>query len=254
MPDTESFYDYLADDYKLIYPDWQASVVRQAEALDGVVQEFFGSNVTKILDAACGIGTQAIGLAELGYSLTASDISARELAQAAQEAKARGLEIKFKRCDMRDAAKTFEGKFDLVIACDNAIPHLLSDEDILQAFRSFFAATGENGGTIISVRDYAEVEKEGTIINPRLIHNIDDGRRILFDTWEFDGEYYEVIIYSLEDRGGSDLRARAIRGGRYYCVSIHKLESLFKEAGFKNVTTLRDRFFQPLLVARKKVN
>jgi SAM-dependent methyltransferase len=228
-------------------------VARQAEALDSVIREFFGTNINKILDAACGIGTQAIGLATLGYSLTASDISARELAMAEQEARARGLEVTFKRSDMRGVAEEFEEIFHLVIACDNAIPHLLSDEDILRAFRSFHAATVENGGAIISVRDYGGMDKEETIINPRRVHNITGGRVVLFDIWEFNGDYYDVTIYSLADRGDGDLHAKAIRGGRYYCVSIQKLEALFEEAGFEHVTTLRDRFFQPLIVARKKI-
>lgn len=252
MADTETFYDQLAENYRLIYPDWEASLARQAKALDRVIQEHFSPDATKILDAACGIGTQCIGLAALGYRLSATDISERELNQAAQEARARTLEIQFKRSDMRTVADAFAEKFDLVIACDNAIPHLLTDEDILQAFRSFYTATGENGGVIISVRDYAAIETQGTTINPRGVRTVEGRRTILFDTWDFDGQHYDVTIYLLEDRGGSNLSVKVVRGGRYYCVSIQKLEILFKDAGFEEVATLREHFFQPLIVARKK--
>jgi hypothetical protein len=37
-------------------------VERQASILDGIIREYFGGNVKSILDAACGIGTQSIGL------------------------------------------------------------------------------------------------------------------------------------------------------------------------------------------------
>jgi len=40
----------------------------------------------RILDCACGIGTQAIGLAALGYCVTASDLSEGALAEAKKRA------------------------------------------------------------------------------------------------------------------------------------------------------------------------
>jgi len=55
---TEDYYNNLALYYKLIYPNWDASVQRQADALDSVIQEFVGKTANTILDVACGIGTQ----------------------------------------------------------------------------------------------------------------------------------------------------------------------------------------------------
>ena len=59
---VERFYDELAPFYHLIFPDWEASIRRQAEALDGVIRERWGDGRLSILDVACGIGTQALGL------------------------------------------------------------------------------------------------------------------------------------------------------------------------------------------------
>src|SRR5512139_4257289 len=126
----ESFYNQLSPYYKYIFQDWDASVERHAGILDGVIHEYFGDGVHTILDAACGIGTQTIGLAKKGYQLTASDISAGELEKARLEAASRTLNIDFRLADMRTLGQMFQAKFDLVIACDNAVPHLLSDADI----------------------------------------------------------------------------------------------------------------------------
>jgi len=71
----EGFYANLAPYYKWLHTDWNASVTQQASILDAVIREVFGASVRQILDAACGIGTQTLGLAELGFCLTASDIS-----------------------------------------------------------------------------------------------------------------------------------------------------------------------------------
>src|SRR5512139_741485 len=121
----ESFYDQLSPYYKYIFQDWNASVERHAGILDGIIHEYFGDGVHSILDAACGIGTQTIGLAQKGYQLTASDISRKAIEKAQAETIQRNLDVTFQVADMRDLQKAFQTQFDLVIACDNAIPHLL---------------------------------------------------------------------------------------------------------------------------------
>src|SRR5512132_1921821 len=128
------FYDQLSPYYHLIYPDWNASVERQSSQLDSVVREIWGAHVRTVLDATCGIGTQAIGLSQLGYSVTASDISPRPVERAKQEAARRELTIKFGLADLRTLSSSYREPFDLVIACDNSIPHLLSDDEIRVAF------------------------------------------------------------------------------------------------------------------------
>jgi hypothetical protein len=64
MPETSvaHFYDELADDYHLIYSDWDASIRRQGDDLDALI----GQDRAAVLDCSCGIGTQAIGLALRG--------------------------------------------------------------------------------------------------------------------------------------------------------------------------------------------
>ncbi|HLO13216.1 MAG TPA: class I SAM-dependent methyltransferase [Anaerolineales bacterium] len=248
---VQGFYDQLSLYYKYIFQDWNASVDRQATILDGVIQEYFGDRVHSILDAACGIGTQAIGLAQKGYKLTASDISSGEIEKAKLEASKRNLDIAFRVADMRSLQQTFQTKFDLVIACDNAVPHLLSDDEIRQAFRQFYQVTLESGGCIISVRDYEAMERGGRKFYPRQVHDVPQGKIVIFDCWEFDGDFYDITMYIVEDTGQAVAKTNVIRGGRYYCVSISKLEKLMKEAGFSSVITLKERYFQPLLIGLK---
>lgn len=246
-----SFYDQLSPFYEYIFQDWNSSVDRQAAILDQIIHEHFGENVEFILDAACGIGTQAIGLAQKGYQLSASDISESEVGRARSEASQRGLHIDFRVADMRRLQKAFQREFDLVIACDNAIPHLLNDDEICGAFREFYQITSESGGCIISVRDYEGMERGGRRLYPRQVHDVHQGRILVFDCWDFDGDFYDITMYIVEDTGQSLAKTHVIRGGRYYCVSISKLEKLMRDAGFSTVITLKDRFYQPLLIGLK---
>jgi len=245
------FYDQLAPYYTFLYADWEASLKRQAAALDGIAREFFGPDVRLILDAACGIGTQSIGLASLGYTVTASDISSAEVERARNLAQQRQLTIDFRVADMRALRAVLPEAFDVVIACDNAVPHLLTDGDLLQAFQQFYGCTTPQGGCIISVRDYAHLERGGRQLHPRLAHDIPGGRLLVFDVWDFDGDYYDLTIYVVEDRGQAEAVTHIVRGGRYYCVTIDKLEILLRQAGFQQVVILRERFFQPVLVGIK---
>ena len=246
-----AFYDQLAPYFQYVYADWEASVKRQATQLDDIIREYFGSTAQRILDAACGIGTQSLGLAALGYTITASDISPVALERARHLAQQRDLTIDFRVADMRTLRTVIPETFDVVIACDNAVPHLLTDSDLRQAFRQFYDCTTPRGGCIISVRDYANLERGGRQIHSNLVHDISDGQLFLFDAWDFNGDYYDLTIYTVEDRGQAEAVTHVPRGGRYYCVTIDNLEQLLLEAEFRQALTLRDRFFQPVLVGLK---
>ena len=256
MSPIEGYYDELAPYYKFLHRDWEASVARQAEALDGVIGEFFGPSARRVLDAACGIGTQCLGLAQRGYHVAASDISSAEIAVARAEAERRGLAIDFGLGDMRQLSQARPGPFDVVLACDNAIPHLLTEADILRAFQEFHRCTTPEGGCLISVRDYASLEERAgqaaTQFYPRTVHATPEGRVVIFDLWEFEGDYYDFTTYIVEDQPAAPAAVHVIRGGRYYCVTLAALERLLRQAGFGRVVTLTDRFFQPLLVALKR--
>jgi SAM-dependent methyltransferase len=248
---NEDYYNALAPYYKLIYPNWDASVEQQAAALDGVIREFWADNVHTILDAACGIGTQSIGLAQLGYTVVASDISSAAIQLARAEASKRKLDIAFCIGDMLQLWRIHQRQFDIVIACDNAVPHLLSDADILSALEQFNQCTRQGGGCIISAHDYAKMNRSQKRLYPRVPHETSDHRTVMLDLWKFDGDFHETTTYVVEDQGQATAQTRVIRGGRCYCVTIAKIEALVAQAGFSEVRTLRDRFFQPLVIGIK---
>ncbi len=251
---TEAFYDDLAPYYTYAYAHWDASVKRQAAVLDGVIREFAGAHARTVLDAACGMGTQSLGLAALGYRVTASDLSAAEVKRARAEAERRAMAIDFRVADMRNVWNVYERRFDVVMACDNAVPHLLTDADILQAFEQFYRCTAPDGCCIVTVRDYARLDRRAgeRKMVPRLVHTTERGQLVLFDVWTFeDTDHYTITLYIIEDNGSADVHTHAIRGGRYYCVELPTLERLLHQGGFRQVVTLHDRFFQPLLVATR---
>jgi SAM-dependent methyltransferase len=246
----EAFYDQLAPFYHLIFPDWEASIARQATALDGIISDRWGGGVRNVLDLACGIGTQALGLAALGYAVTASDLSRAAVERARREAGRRGLAIDFSVADLRTAHEHHRRQFDLVLACDNAVPHLLTDADLLAAFGQMFACTRPGGGCLLTVRDYDNEERSGVQIKPYGVRVEGGARYLVFQVWEFDGKYYDLAMYFVEDRGGASCTTHVMRS-RYYAVGMGKLLAFLGQAGFHDVRRIDGRFYQPVLVGTR---
>jgi SAM-dependent methyltransferase len=246
----DAFYDELAPFYHQIYPDWEASIARQAAALDGIIRQEAGGPAGRVLDVSCGIGTQSLGLARLGYDVTASDLSPRAIERAKREAAARELSIHFSVADMREAFDHHGRTFDVVISCDNSVPHLLSDAEIRAALEQLHRCTRPGGLCLISVRDYAAMELGGVQVKPHGVRTEDGARLVLLQVWEFEGELYDLTMYLIEDRGGAECRTRALRS-RYYAVPIDRLMELLRQAGFGAVRRIDGRFFQPVIVGRR---
>jgi SAM-dependent methyltransferase len=246
------FYDGLAPYYHLNYGDWRASVDRQGQALAAILQAHGVEPPSRVLDAACGIGTQSLGLARLGYRITGSDLSAGAVVRARAEAEERELRIDFSVADMRSVAEHHGRTFDVVMACDNSIPHLLSDAEILAAFEQFYRCTEPGGLCLISVRDYSQENREGVQVRTPVLHLRDGRRVVLFQVWEFDGPVYSMNLYVVEDQGEAGARTHVFRS-RYFAVTLEVLERLMREAGFHAVERLEEVFHQPVLVGRRPV-
>lgn len=244
------FYDQLSPFYHLIFPDWNSTIEHQAKILDGIIKSEWKNNVSSIVDVSCGIGTQAIGLAKLGYDVTGSDLSPKQIERATEEAKLRDVEINFLVCDMRNICSHHAQKYDLLICCDNSIPHLLCDLDIRHAFKEFYRCLNLGGGCLITIRDYQKENRDGIQIKPYNIKIENNIKYIIFQTWEFQGDIYDLSMYCICDNQKDVVETKIFRS-QYYAVSILKIVQLLKEVGFTNVRQIESNFYQPVIIATK---
>lgn len=244
------FYDTLAPWYHLIYDDWVASIERQSAVIDEIVRSNLGEAGRSILDVACGVGTQSLGLAGRGYEVTGSDLSTGAIARARFEAARRDLHIELSVADMRTAHTHHAREFDVVLCADNSLPHLLSDDEISGALKQFYWCTRPGGLNIISVRDYAALEQGGVQVKPYGVRRDGAVRYVLFQIWEWRGPLYDLSFYLVRDDLAGECRIDVGRS-TYYAVPIAKLIQLMKGAGFVDVRRIDDMFFQPLLVGAR---
>ena len=96
---TQSFYNSMVSQYDKLFLDWETTTHEQAAFLSRIFRENGFDYTSQILDCACGIGTQAIGLALLGYNVTGSDISEGEIAEAKKRAAQNEAKICLKHVD-----------------------------------------------------------------------------------------------------------------------------------------------------------
>ncbi len=234
---TRAFYDGLAGTYDLMFPDWDASMARQASQLAEFVPEG-----ARVLDCACGIGTQAIGLALRGYEVVGSDLSPKAASRAVAEASARGVTLPVFAADMRSLPFAADS-FDVVLAADNALPHLLTPEDILAALREMRRVLRPGGRLIISTRDYDAIRRDRPTSTPP---SVGPGRVVWFQLWNWDGDRYELEMFRLTE----DVPWRVVVSkARYWAITRHEITELAERAGFDYVQWLLHAYCQPLMVA-----
>lgn len=248
----QEFYDQLSPFYHLIFEDWEASIERQAKIIDQIICSEWGINHKTVVDISCGIGTQAIGLAELNYEVEASDLSSEEIKRAKQEAEKRNLKINFSVADMRKSFMHHQKQFDILISCDNSVPHLLTDSDILIAFREFYNCLKPGGGCIITLRDYEKENRDGVQVKPYGIRMVDNTKYVILQTWEFEGDIYNLSMYLICDRGQQVAETKVFRS-KYYAVNTSKIIELMEMAGFGSVKKKESYFYQPVIIGTKKI-
>lgn len=255
--DTTGFYDALADGYHLIFIDWAATRARQGELFAGLIREALGAGPRDVLDASCGIGTQALGLAAQGHRVFASDISPASVARAEREAAASGLTFAgVAVADLRTLSQQISARFDTVLSCDNALPHLLEDSELAAAAHHLHAVLRPGGLLIATIRDYDEAEPRPGEAVPTPVRVLGEGetRRLVFQvwTWSADGRGYEVEQFILQPhgKGWATTSART----RYRALKRAELSHALTTAGFRDVRWHMPEpsgFYQPLVTARR---
>ncbi|WP_217184776.1 class I SAM-dependent methyltransferase [Streptomyces sp. AC495_CC817] len=249
---ARKFYDELAQDYHLMFRDWDASMACQAEVLGELVRQSLGAGPHTVLDCSCGIGTQAIGLALSGHRIVGSDLSPVAAARAAAEAAARGSRLPVAAADMRQLPFR-ERSFDAVLCADNSLPHLLSGQDLRAALLSMRRVLRDDGLLVITVRDYDEARQTRPTATPPQVSETRDGQVITFQLWHWhaDGERYDLEHFQLIP--AENAWHVRVRRSTYWALTSLQLTGFVAEAGFTDITwhsPVSSGYYQPVLTAQ----
>ena len=192
-----------------------------------------------------------IGLANIGYNISASDISKVAIEEARKRAKENKVEICFENADFRLLSETFLQKFDVVIAMDNALPHMLTKDDLTLAINSIINQIADGGMFVASIRDYDALLNSKPPYSAPYIHKTENGQRVAFQTWDWQGDNYKLVQYIVEDE-------EALKINKFECeyraLKREELTSLLVDAGCSSVVWKLPEetgFYQPILIAKK---
>ena len=249
----ESFYDELAPYYHLIFADWDQSIAWQASILGPIVERATDKIRPRVLDCACGIGTQALGLAQRGHRVVGSDLSRAAIERASSEALRRQLSIEFHVADMTNLSSMRQTGFDAAIAADNALPHLLSNDRLERALSEIAAKLADYGVLLATIRDYDNLVVDRPTMQPPVFHPQEEGYRIVHQVWHWEGDGYTVHHYlTIPTAQGWLSRHYA---SRYRALLRADLNNALLATGFGDIQWLEPAetsFYQPIALARKQ--
>jgi SAM-dependent methyltransferase len=252
---VKDFYDRLAENYHLIFEDWDGSIKRQAAALGAILKRECGApNVTRVLDCACGIGTQTLGLAGLGFKVTACDLSPSAVERTRAEAEKRQMNVQLFVADMRDLSVIPDNAFDIAVCMDNALPHLENDEQLFEASTQIRKKLRAGATFAASIRDYDHLAKERPIVQGPAFYSDQGRRRIVHQVWDWTDErrYVFHLYITREVQGGWDTQHYV---SNYRAILREELSRILQAAGFTNnrwILPSESGFFQPIVLAKAR--
>lgn len=135
-------YRMLAKDYDYLNP--KEEIFKQKPFFERLIKEHA---VKTCLDCACGTGWHLYMLKELGLDCYGSDLSEDMLSIARDNLK--GLDIPLRKENFQTLENSWDKLFDMVI-CVSALPHILTDEDVLRALTSMRSRLNDNGILVIA--------------------------------------------------------------------------------------------------------
>lgn len=197
----------MTDDYAGLAADYHHLRAGQT-ALD-VVRRYARPDAT-ILDCACGIGTDAVGLALDGRAVWASDGSAAMVAQARRRMAAAGVSVPLAVCRWDQLPDCYAERFDVVLCLGNSISHL-GPEEMPSALAGMAAVLRPAARLVLTCRNWEKLRRQRPRVTVAPGFDGSGGQRCLplyLWSWEDDWEapHRVEILFVVEDAGDVTVR------------------------------------------------
>lgn len=185
-----------------------------------------------VLDCACGTGIQSIGLALLGYHVSASDISVNMLNQLKAKVQSKHLKIDIKWADFRNLESWSGRKFDAVICSGNSLTLVPKRADVGKALASMVRVTRAGGIGIIGLHNYPRLEQKNEVFHLR---HVGDNKKpeIVFDFREFGKRRVKVTYFFLRLVGARWRLKTHIKS--YLSLTPDALMNEMRKAGYQSI-------------------
>ena len=152
---------------------------------------------------------------------------------------------------MRSLSTAPINSYDAVIAMDNVVPHLQSDDDIKKALGTIRARLRSGGILLVSLRDYGPLMAQRTSSTPASLYSDGKFRRFVHQVWDWqDNRHYVVHLFiTMQMPDGWHTRHFV---GQYRAITPSDVAALAVHAGFDDVRVLapdETGYYQPVILA-----
>jgi SAM-dependent methyltransferase len=220
-----------ADGYATLAPDYHWLEPAEAHALAVVARhrpawpEPGGNGGGRILDCACGTGTDAVALARAGHQVSASDGSEAMVDAARRRVAEAGLDVPVALCRWEDLPGHLAGPFDLVLCLGNSISHLRGDRAV-PAFRGMAGVLVPGGRLVLNARNWEKLRRDRPRLTyPERVLERQDRRCVPLYIWSYgddwDAEHRVEIAFLVETSGYLAVRRHELTFWPFRRADLH---------------------------------
>jgi SAM-dependent methyltransferase len=169
-------YETLAGVYDWLVPDELLSPAGSAAAFAAVLADVPPG--ARVLDCAAGTGQLAVGLAQRGYTVTATDASARMIERVRGLAARHGVALRAETCAWEELpSRGWDGAFDLVLCVGNSLTHAPGQPARRAALTAMRGVLRAGGVLAVTSRNWEQLHaaRPGLEVADRLVERA--GRR-----------------------------------------------------------------------------
>lgn len=216
-------FDSIAETYDLL-SDWGKRLDIEIPFLHRILED---AGAKTVLDAACGTGVHLRALAQLGFTVTGSDISPEMVGMAKERLK--GItDAKVFTAGFEETARHHEPR-DAVLVIGNSLPNAGGAKEVRTAIASLAGALKPGGVMIIHTLNYPKLIREGGGLRPlRRVQK--EGREHLFlKLFEIHRDHVALVVISVVKQG-EEYSQRLMRS-RLFPIDLPWITDALAEAG-----------------------
>ncbi len=220
-------FDDIATRFDNLFENADQLTDLEGQALDNVLKPYGASSV---LDCAAGTGIQSIGLARLGYKVSASDISPRMVKVLAAKAATENLAVEVQQADFR-TLKPWQGRvFDAVVCSGNSITLLKNEKDMRKSLQCMLKCVKKPGGAlVIGMHNYIALRQAGENMIVRKLKILDGACDLVVDIRLFGADRAQVTNFFISNVSGRWTTKTFTKS--YYLLPPDDLRQFMLDAG-----------------------
>jgi glycine/sarcosine N-methyltransferase len=220
----EQFYNSLADEYDEM-TGLEGRFAKERPIYQSLAEKY---NLATALDAGSGTGFHSILLAQLGLQVTATDISEYMLHTTQKNAKQKGVQVETIQTSFQGMNESVHNKFDAVFCLGNTLPHILTEEELFQSFKSFREILNSGGRVFLQLLNYERILN----FRERILNVKEVNDKIFVRFYDYERESVVFNILTIQKSGGQ--MEHSLNSIRLFPWRSSDIVRSLKDAGFHN--------------------